>query len=309
MSVRDVDDLTTWVPRPPGSWQVAARPHTDPFGVPGTGLWIGATAVGGAERRLPAPLDLRDADEVRFWLRADLPGDGTGGGGPTLVFEADTEPPAPDGPWRRLLPVDATGAWRPHRLWLGDMPAALRRAVAVLRFGSALTGFTAQVHSLLAVRTEPLADAEAALVAGLVEAVRPAPVVVAVPADRTAPPYLLLTPGRMRITAPPGAEVVDNHTGAGAHVRPAPAMLRLEYALDAVAEDRAGQLALLQRVIDALVRRPYLVVAGMAVTMIPIEAPEQQTLLVALEIPVERGDRVFHPFADPALYVNPEVPA
>jgi len=104
-----------------------------------------------------------------------------------------------------LLPVTGANTWELQRIWLGDMTAALRRAVGFLRLRSldGTIAFTAAVDDLIATAPRAIEDVDAALLARLdgVWRVPVAGVSTAVPAildlpespgTRTAP-YVLVT--------------------------------------------------------------------------------------------------------------------
>jgi hypothetical protein len=276
-----------------------------------------------AERHLAPKLDLRDADELRLWLRSSRRGDGSAARPLYLALEATLDPPTA-ALWQRLLPVRRAGSWELHRLWLGDMPATLRRAVGVLRLRS-LDGrlaFAAALDDLLAVRPEPIADVEAALLARLdgVYSVDVNGVATAVPALLDVPespgtrtePYILVTPWSAVALGPRTGrtEVVDNFTPTGGHVRPAPTWLALEYRIDVHALERAHKQAVLDGLLVDMLRP--LVVAGVPFELEPFDAgtaasadaPGRTPLFYRTVVPAETGTPEFHDSAAPFLLVG-----
>jgi hypothetical protein len=215
MSEQLVDDFTAaWTADPSGLWSVTSQGQASHLGEDGTGMLIEAAAGSAAgsapyaERRFTSAFDLRPMDELRFWLRSSRPGDGTPANPFYLAFEADTDPAAAGGPWRRLVPVYARDGWELKALWLGDMPSALRQAVAVLRLRSLdrTVAFRAAVDDLVATRPEPIVDTDAALLRRLDQAFSVVvsgtptnvPAVVSVPENPSTqtPPYILIIPWR-----------------------------------------------------------------------------------------------------------------
>ena len=276
-----------------------------------------------AERQLAPALDLRDADELRLWLRSSRPGDGSPSRPLYLALEATRNPPTA-ALWQRLLPVRRTGSWELHRLWLGDMPTALRRAVGILRLRS-LDGrqaFSAALDDLLAVRPEPIADVETALQARLDNAysVDVNGVSTAVPALLDVPespgnrnePYILITPwSAIGLGLRTGrAEVVDNLTATGGHVRPAPTWLALEYRIDVHAIERAHKQSVLDGLLVDMLRP--LAVAGVPFELQPFDGgsagsadvPGRTPLFYRIVVPAETGAPEFHDSAAPFLLVG-----
>lgn len=326
MSTSLVDELAVpWVASSP-LWSVAADPSAAALGRDGVGMQIRAAAgelsdpAPSAERGFTPPLDLRGADELRLWLRCTRAADG----GPTrpfyLALEATTDPPAAGTSWRRLLPVPQPEVFALHRLWLGDMPAALRQAVGILRLQSldATTAFTAAVDDIVAVRPEPVGDVEAVLVARLEEVVGAPAVLLDVPENpgtRTRP-FVLVTPWSVvpldRLAA--SDEVIDNYTDDGAFVRPAPASLQLEYRIDVFADDRASKAQVLDAIIGSILADARLVVANVPLVLGPF-VPSDETaatiepgrtpLFVRVTTEVETGPRILRRFAVPFVVAAP----
>ncbi len=332
MSGRLVDDLAApWQADGSGLWTLASTSSAARLGADGLGMEIrasaGATALPQpyAERHFSSALDLRDSEELRFWLRSSRPGSGEASRPVYLAFEADTDPPSGT-PWRRLLPVRSADVWELQRLWIGDMPGALRQAVAYLRIVG-LDGriaFRASVDDLVATTPQPVTDVDAALLARLdgVFQVDVSGTPTAVPAildlpeapgTRTAP-YILLTPWSVVPVPDRGgvSEVVDNPTDFGAHVRPAPALVRLEYRIDVYAGTRLQKSSLLDRIVPDLLHP--LVVDDEVFALETFQPsweeaaadvpPGRTPLFYRLSVPVETGPRVFSGSAIPFLVVG-----
>jgi hypothetical protein len=332
MSSRIVDAFTSpWIPDPSGRWSCSVDASAGHLGTDGLGMVIRAVgdsspaAASFAERNLSPPLDLRDADELRFWLRAARRAAPSPATPFYLAFEAASEPPVTLR-WTRLLPVEQAGVWELHRLWLDDMPSDLRGAVGFLRLRALAPAipFSAAIDDLIAVTPEPLQDADAALQARLhnrfeVSGAGGSTLVAAlihpsdpVPSDA---PYILITPWSVTPAAGrPGADLVDNFTPGGAFVRAAPEALTLEYRLEVHATTRDLRAYLLEAVLAELGRDRRLVVAGEPVALSSFTpAPEQAALVppgrtplyYRLSVPLEIGRRRFHQLPDPSLVVAP----
>jgi hypothetical protein len=327
-----VDDfVASWQPDGSGLWTLAVNSGASHLGADGLGMEIRATAGAGplpqphAELHLAAALDLRDSEELRFWLRSSRPGSGEAAKPVYLAFEADTDPPSGT-PWQRLLLVRSANVWELHRLWLGDMPGPLRQAVGYLRIVG-LDGrlaFRAAVDDLVATAPQPVTDVDAALLARLdgIYQVDVLGTPTAVPAIFDVPeaagtrtlPYILVTPWSVVPIADRGgdAEVVDNPTELGACIRPAPALVRLEYRVDVYAEKREQKSSLLERILPDLLR-PLVVDDDLfaletfrpsweeAAADIP---PGRRPLFYRIFVPVETGPRIFSDAAAPFLVVG-----
>jgi hypothetical protein len=320
-----VDEMAVPWEASSGLWSLSAEPSADALGRGGNGMAIRSAAGAASDpapsagRRFTPPLDLRDAEELRLWLRSSRPGDGRPETPFYLAFEAATDPPGAGAPWRRFLPVSQPDAWTLHRLWLGDMPAALREAVGFLRVQSldATVAFDATLDDVVAVRPEPVADVQAALLARLEDAVA-ASVILDVPENpgtRTRP-FVLITPWSVvPLERRTGAdEITDNYTDAGAFVRPAPASLQLEYRVDVFADDAAEKARLLEAIVGAFLSDARLVVANVPVSLLPFvplddeataAAAGRTPLYVRLTTDVETGPRRLLGFAAPFLLAGP----
>jgi hypothetical protein len=281
-----------------------------------------------AERQFTPVLDLRRSDEVRFWLRSNRAGDGTPARPFYLAFEADTEPPSAGGPWRRLVPVLSRDGWELKSMWLGDMPVTLRQAVAVMRLRSLdrTIAFLATVDHLIATRPEPLIDTDAAMVRTFDQAFSvvvagtstKVPAVVSVPDKPSSQtrPFILIIPWKVLPLGRPAVaqDIVDNHTETGAFVRPALAAIRLEYAVDVVADERQHKNELLDRILDSVARHPRIVVGNVPVELVAFdrdtltEVPSElrrTPLFYRLDVAAETGDRRFLDMAKPFVLTAP----
>jgi hypothetical protein len=306
-------------------WSLSTDATADATGRDGLGMVIRAAAgaesdpAPSAQRTFTPPLDLREAAELRFWLRSSRPADGSATRPFYLAFEATTEPAAPGAQWRRFLEVRQPDLWTLQRLWLDDMPADLRQAVGVLRMASldATIAFDAAVDDLLAVRPEAVSDVDAALLERF-DGMLDVPAILDLPespGSRT-PPFILITPWSvLPLERRTGTdEVVDNHTDGGAFVRPAPAHIQLEYRVDAVAGTRAAKARLVEAIVSEVLTHQRLIAANAPVTLEPFvpsseEAatiePGRTPLFVRVTNDVETGARRRLDYAVPFVLAGP----
>jgi hypothetical protein len=334
-----VDDLSTpWQSDGSGLWTLGTAAAGPEISAGGVAMRIDAAAgaasdpAPSAAREFPVPLDLRDVDELRLWLRSSRPATGAPDTPFYLALEATTAA-GPQPLWRRLLPVARADAWELHCLWLGDMADELRQAVATLRLRSLdpTVAFGARVGELMATFPEPIGDLEDALAQRLDNAYSvlvegaPAsvPAIVDVPESpgtRTAP-FVLITPWSVRPLEPRGgtSEVVDNFTPDGAHTRPARRLLRLEYRIDAFVTARRQKSHLLERIVADLAAR-WLRVGGELLEPVAFEPSESELaglvvpgrtpLFYRWLVPIEAGPRQFHAQAVPFLtFGQPDEPS
>lgn len=113
----------------------------------------------------PAPLDLGQLDELRFWVLGTRRADGGASAPFYLEFSFTDANDAPGEEHRFYVPVNRAGVWEQRRIGVaGDRRSAVNR----LRF-RCLTDlpFTCLLDEILAVREEMLRDAEEALSARL----------------------------------------------------------------------------------------------------------------------------------------------
>ena len=168
--VHDLD--SAWVSSSPAALEVAV----DTAPVAGTGGAGAAsnrlTARSGAtdqfaELTLPAPLDLRPFEELRFWVRATAPADGTTARPFLLELSYLDDGDVGGEEHRWFVPVNRAGLWEQRRI---GIEADRRSAVRRFRL-RCLTDrpFVCNVDELLAVHEELLADVETALIAQIGE--------------------------------------------------------------------------------------------------------------------------------------------
>ena len=336
MSSKILDNFTTlWTPGPGVLWSVSGESAPDFFGQGQMQMVI--TSGGGPEaelapyvqREFDSPLDLSTVQELRFWMRSSLPGDGGRKGPFYLRLDVVDDLTVPSLTWSRLLPVVKVNTWELHQLWLENMPVGLRTAVGGIRL-QGLTpeiAFSASVAHLLGAVPELLSDVDAALLAALdtrfqvmVDSVNTdVPAVIALP-ENPAPqemPHILITPwsvtpGRIETQR---AEIIDNFTSEGAFVRPLPKMLQLGFSVDVFAQQRDQKTSLLERVIHLFHHQPYLLASGERLQILPFipsrdevtayVTPGRTPLFYRLNVWAETGAREFRAQAVPLLTTGP----
>lgn len=333
MSAITIDAMAaTWNASAPGAWTLAISAQASFPGPDGSGMTITALAAPSlanppqAEHAFAPALDLSNYQELRFWFRCDLAGDGSSANPFYLVIEAAAAPGAAT-PWSRFLAIARPGAWELQRIWIGDMPAALRSSIGALRLRalSNTTAFNAAIAPILAVDLQPISDVEAAWAARLdgtlsvpVSGVpTPIPLYLATPTGPQTAPYILLTAWAALPLQDLGASapIVDNASSAGVAIRPPPGTIQLDYRLEVVATDRSLRAVALGALVTELQRARWLMVAGEQVTIEPFElSPEERGLLVTPDTTplfyrllqsVELGTRVTTTLARPLLTVGP----
>jgi hypothetical protein len=132
-----------------------------------------------------APLDLSAFDELRFWVNADRPADGSAGAPYWLELSYRDAADLPGEEHRWFVPINAEGVWEQRRIGI-----AADRRTAVDRFRFTVLDdrpFSLAVDELLAVDERMLEDLEAALVAHVGESLS-VPGLVDVPLTATANP-------------------------------------------------------------------------------------------------------------------------
>ncbi len=272
-------------------------------------------------------------DELRFWFYSDRAGDGSQNKPFYLSFEA-----AGGGPvWQRLLPVQQSKVWELHRLWLGDMPNALRQAVSSftlrgLSSPNSELSFQAVIGDVIATTPEPLQDVDSALLQaldsrfGILANGTSVPVRALVelpenPGDR-ALPYILIIPWAVQPQKEPGGsgELIDNYTADGvSYVRPPLSTVQVDYAIDVFAQTRSQKTRLLEGVLNYFNRNPYLTVNGERIEVLSFVPPSEELsrfttpgrtpLFYRLTVQVEIGDRQRQERAVPFLLVGPPATA
>jgi hypothetical protein len=272
-------------------------------------------------------------DELRFWFRSDR----AGGGSQNRPFYLSFEAAGGGAVWQRLLPVQQPNVWELHRLWLGDMPDALRSAVSSFALrglsspDSALS-FQAVIGDVIATTPEPLQDVDSALLQALNNRFSvldnrtsvPAQALVELPenpGDR-ALPYILIIPWSVQPQKELGGscELIDNYTENGvSYVRPPLATVQVDYAIDVFARTRAQKTRLLEGVLNYFNRHPYLTVNGDRIEVLSFVPPPEELsrfttpgrtpLFYRLTVQVETGDRQRQERAVPFLLVGPPATA
>jgi hypothetical protein len=289
-----------------------------------------AESLPSAERRFDSPQSfLSGREELRFWLRSDLPASSSPDQFFYLAFEVAYEGANGSGEsWQRLLPVKQRQIWELHRLWLGDMPETLRQSVNVLRLSSfsldrAKTppAFIATIGDLLATRLEVLKDVDGALLARLDKQFQvkvpekwlslPAVVVMPESGQQEAKPYIRITPWSIQPNGERGGsgDLVDNYTVQnisqanrfGAYTRPPPWLVQVEYAIEVIAVDRSQVTLVLGAILSSFSRNPFLIANGEPWALTPFKpSPEESANLVSsgrtplfyrIATQVETGDR------------------
>jgi hypothetical protein len=173
-----------------------------------------AAADADAERVLPASLDLRAFDELRFWVRADRGADGSAQA-PfflELSYVDDGDTPADDHRW--LVPVNGAGKWWQCRI---GIEGERRAAVSRLRLRALAGPFRAYIDELLAVFEEPIADVETALAAALAASLAGGPepaVAIAAAANAT---EVTVTPMTIRFSTGNRVRITGGTAGPELH--------------------------------------------------------------------------------------------
>jgi hypothetical protein len=161
MNVLLHDMNTAWTPSA-ATLAVSVDPEVPPGAGGASNRFVAAAAALNALASIALPtLDLREFDEIRFWIRADRAADGSVAAPFYLeFFYVDATAPATEFRW--LVPVNRTGQWEQRQI--GFRPTEPRASVARFAF-RALTAlpFNCQVAELLAVREQMLPDAESSL--------------------------------------------------------------------------------------------------------------------------------------------------
>lgn len=238
-----------------------------------------------ARRPLPA-VDLTDFDELRLVLRSDR-ASATGFYLELRLGSAALPIGAPGNAWHRRLPIAKADAWEVVRVSLADLPDAVRGAVDVAQLHciDAGQGFALDVDEALAVRPGMLVDLEDALLlrldqqASLAGNPVPAERVVAGGTWPTTMPCIAIVPLDVRhlpersVGTAQHCDFVDG----GYRVRPAPAAYEALYAIEAVADDREDQAALMDFLLRTIVPRGALRVAAhpWSIEMLDPPASEQ----------------------------------
>jgi hypothetical protein len=190
------------------------------------------------------------------------------------------------------------------------------------------TGFTLAIGDVLAVLPQPVQDVQEALgdrLTGFRLATRTVNVVVEHPEEPGArdSPYILMIPWSVQTKGELGGSIepVDNygeyyaeddvdheHPIPGACIRPPLSQLQLDYAIDVYTEGHLEKAQLFNDIIQSFSQRPFLLVNGQRLSLLPFEPPPERMAEFAAEghrtplfyqvtLPIETGDRQFVPFA------------
>lgn len=259
--------------------------------------------------------DLRQAAELRLWLRANR----VGGSLPLQPFYLQLEAARDaevEAEWSRSLPVAQAGRWALHTLTLADMPEPLREALGELRI-TAQRGpndLTIDVGDGYTARPEPLSDVDRALRARLTRERNGEAVAVDFDVPETtvrpAPPMIWITPLSIADQGHRGASVdlVDNYVSAGGegggilgHIRPRPHTVELGFRIDVYAANRESKVILLDQILADFAQRPYLIVNHERLMLVPftpsaeesssLAPPGRTPLFFKVLIEIESGPR------------------
>jgi hypothetical protein len=321
-----------WNPDPGGLWTLTSTPDAGFIGVSGMRI-VSSNGLAGdpapfAQRQFPTALDFGAYDELRFWFRSGRSGDGSPARPFYLIFEADGSPSS-GAPWSRLLAIHKPETWELHRLWLADMPAAMRSAVGVMRLRSLNPeiAFVASIDSLIAMTPDPIQDVEAALLGRWHNQFQvttnggptSVPALFDVPEIQQNPamPFILISPWSLRRNPAEreGGELIDNFTAQGAYVRPPPERLRLQYSLDVFATERTQKASVFEQIMHDLLVDTHLIVnnerleigsfAPAAELAAVLTAARRTPIFCEVTVSMDVIPRQFQPWAVPLLYTAP----
>lgn len=138
-----------------------------------------------AEFAPAAAMDLSQFEELRFWIRADRPADGSARTPFFLEFSYIDAGDAPGEEHRWFVPVNQANTWEQRKIGLEN---DRRSAIVAFRFtGIVSFAFTCNLDDLLALRPEMLPDLEAALLSHLSQGA-PLPGLALLPLTQTSAP-------------------------------------------------------------------------------------------------------------------------
>lgn len=238
-------------------------------------------------RRNIAPIDLTAWPELRITLQADI-ATGTRPDSPFFLElrlgSAAAPIGAPGNDWHRRLPIGRADAWEAPRLSLADLPAPIRGAATQVELRCvADTPFSARIDELAAAQPSFPGDIDDALLALLGNRVMidGAPVAAQVMPAGGAPsaerPLILIQPYALRpaSTRDPVDGGPSDFTADGAmRLRPQSDPFELDYAIEALAANRADQTRLIDYLIGALPRQGTLRSGGSTFQIEWIAAPD-----------------------------------
>lgn len=250
--------------RLPALGEVAAAP---------TATMTASTAALGNRMALTRPaIDLSALDDLVMWVRGDRRADGTESGtffAQVQLGSATLAAGAAGNNWVRFIPVFNPGTWEYVPMSLHDLPATVRSAVTELRITSTdgVTGWQLHVDSILAVRNEVLTDTDAALHDLLHRQIRvgnTALDAVFVPTTTPpAPPYLrILNSGLRPRPAAAGDATRTDYAGVGFTLRRPSIPAEFTYLIDVVTDERSIAAQATSELLETLLGRNVLVVAG-----------------------------------------------
>jgi hypothetical protein len=157
-----------WTSSNPAALSVSADSQLMISGAASNHIVSGGGALAAFAEFVPgALLDLSQFDELRFWVRASLPADGSSGQPFVLEFSYVDQNDAAGEQHQWFVPVNLKNTWEQRRIGIeSDRRSAINR----LRFTSLSNGsFSYYIDEFLAVRDEMLADVEQTLVSRLEE--------------------------------------------------------------------------------------------------------------------------------------------
>jgi hypothetical protein len=251
---------------------------------------MSATADGHFITRSFAPINFMDYSELRLWIRATDPADGT----PDQPFHLKLELGsaampigAPGNDWHRYLPVPETGRWQFVRISLDDLAPLVSNAVDTIRMTAVnvSTSWTAWLDELIVSEPQMIADVDAAitkLLDGVLVIGVPVPAEVHVPgAPEPTSPWIrivlyeaaysdLRTNGQKRRT---------DFSDSGFHLRPESVAYDLFYRIEPVTDDRLEHRQMVEFVLDVLGHRRSLYVNGVQLPFDRIEAHHEDDIL------------------------------
>lgn len=332
-------DSTPWLPGDHTSlWSLISTPVPTYISNSGTAISIqsgSGTTVPPPfiQRQFTNPVNLSQTDELQFWFRSSRQGDGARTRPFYLTFEITDSSFSLS--WRRYVNVNQAGVWQLHRMWLGDMPDNLRQGVEILRLSSldSNIAFTASIGDLIATTPNPIQDVDSAFLNRLDQnfqvlvdnVATDVPAVIEVPENPGTRnlPYILITPWSIEAqdNGVGSGELIDNYTPAnneqsqGAFIRRAQQSIRLNYAIDAFAQERSQKADLLEQIMFNLNRQPFLIINREPISLMKFMpsfqeiaafiVPGRTPLFYQLLIRVETGQRQFRPQAAPFILVSP----
>jgi hypothetical protein len=289
--IEDFADVSSWTPRQPGgapstAISIAAGGSVRLTGLTGPSASANAStaATGNYLERVGLPLDLRPFPDLLLWVRSDRFADGTSGSPLFLEVRLGSGVPVgdPSNTWARLIPIETPGLWQPVPLSLADLPDTVRQGVTTIRLTcvDATAAWQMDIDTILAVHPEVLADVDAALLARLDNRLSlggaPVPAVV-VPVGGAQPSTPVLRISNYdarpdRAMSPMDGPRTD-FTGTEFALRAPATVYQLDYAIEALAPDRASEAAMLAFVLGELTPTARLLGAGRTIRVEWIDPP------------------------------------